>query len=295
MRFAKREFDATQGRAGDLEEQLQRVTMERDKYYEAWKRESKRRRDAYNKVMDLQGNIRVHVRVRPEDTELGLEVPASLRMWAEKPVERRRRLQLMQDGEVELLIPDRDMACHYDFDEVHPPTARQADIFGAVRPLVESALDGYNICTFAYGQTGSGKTYTMEGTTREPGVIVRTLHSLFALAGERGFNTHYTFQLSMMEVYNEQIRDLLNDENFPSTEAILKPQRRSKDKSRQSEAAAAAALARSQDVGQTHKPVNLQVRENEDGTAVVVNLTRVPVSSPQDALEVIGLGSSTCL
>jgi len=46
-------------------------------------------------------------------------------------------------------------------------------IYADVSPLVTSVLDGYNVCIFAYGQTGSGKTFTMEGTERDRGSIIK--------------------------------------------------------------------------------------------------------------------------
>ncbi|KPA77266.1 putative kinesin [Leptomonas pyrrhocoris] len=84
-------------------------------------------------------------------------------------------------------------------------------------PLVDAALQGYNTCMFAYGQTGSGKTYTMMGTTRHPGLIPRLCQRLFAAvasrnaadAGSGAGPALVTLQLSYMEIYKEQVRDLL--------------------------------------------------------------------------------------
>ena len=50
----------------------------------------------------------------------------------------------------------------YSFDKVFDPSASQANVFGEVSQLVESALDGYNVCIFAYGQTGAGKQLGLE-------------------------------------------------------------------------------------------------------------------------------------
>jgi hypothetical protein len=55
----------------------------------------------------------------------------------------------------------------YNFDGIFDTGASQADIFTQVKPFVQSALDGENVCIFAYGQTGSGKTHTMEGPNSE--------------------------------------------------------------------------------------------------------------------------------
>lgn len=84
-----------------------------------------------------------------------------------------------------------------------------ADVFADTAPVVVSVLDGYNVCIFAYGQTGTGKTFTMEGSVANRGVNYRTLEELFNVAAQRKGEVNYAISVSVMEVYNEQIRDLL--------------------------------------------------------------------------------------
>ncbi|CAB0003845.1 unnamed protein product [Nesidiocoris tenuis] len=76
------------------------------------------------------------------------------------------------------------------------------------RGLVRDVLLGFNATVFAYGATGAGKTHTMVGTAAEPGIMVRALNDLFtSIAGNE---PPHQVKLSYLELYNENIRDLLN-------------------------------------------------------------------------------------
>ena len=108
----------------------------------------------------------------------------------------------------------------FQFDTCFDTTSTQSDVFKQVAPLVQSALDGYNVCIFAYGQTGSGKTYTMSGPgngaeceSHEQGITPRATQLLFDVAKENSGRFHVEFELSMIELYRGELQDLLRGKN----------------------------------------------------------------------------------
>ncbi|XP_034661910.1 protein claret segregational isoform X1 [Drosophila subobscura] len=162
------------------------------------------RKELHNLVMDLRGNIRVFCRIRPP-------LPSEL--------DRNRCTYIYHDeATVELQSMDGQAKNKmgqqiFSFDQVFYPTSTQTDIFEMVSPLIQSALDGYNICIFAYGQTGSGKTYTMDGVPSELGVIPRTVDLLFdSIKGYRNLGWEYEIKATFLEIYNEVLYDLLSNE-----------------------------------------------------------------------------------
>uniref|UniRef100_A0A8C4T5Y6 Kinesin motor domain-containing protein n=1 Tax=Erpetoichthys calabaricus TaxID=27687 RepID=A0A8C4T5Y6_ERPCA len=118
----------------------------------------------------------------------------------------------------------------FSFDRVFPHRSSQQEVFEEISLLVQSALDGYNVCIFAYGQTGSGKTYTMEGPAQlqddTMGIIPRAVHQVFNSAVElkdQGWKGRsYTFTASFLEIYDETIRDLLVNKTVKKMEHEIK-------------------------------------------------------------------------
>nr|XP_053786059.1 kinesin-like protein KIFC2 isoform X8 [Desmodus rotundus] len=84
--------------------------------------------------------------------------------------------------------------------------ALRVQVFRELEPTVLSCLRGYSVCIFTYGQTGTGKTYSMEGPPEDPGIAPRALQSLFR---EMRTGGQHCVTLSMVEIYNEAVRDLL--------------------------------------------------------------------------------------
>ncbi|KAH0865824.1 hypothetical protein HID58_083035 [Brassica napus] len=145
----------------------------------------------------LSGNIRVFCRCRPLNKE-----ETSTRCATAVDFDGAK------DGELGVVTGNNSKKS-FKFDRVYTPKDGQVDVFADASPMVVSVLDGYNVCIFAYGQTGTGKTFTMEGTPQNRGVNYRTVEQLFEIANERRETISYNISVSVLEVYNEQIRDLL--------------------------------------------------------------------------------------
>jgi kinesin family member 18/19 len=64
---------------------------------------------------------------------------------------------------------------------------------------------------FAYGATGAGKTYTMLGTEENPGIMMQSIDELFICIERYQQERDYKLKVSYVEVYNENIKDLLTD------------------------------------------------------------------------------------
>jgi len=206
---AKFEADKEAARLAAVEETQARMEGEVAEFKRLYVKESALRKRVHNELMDLRGNIRVFCRVRPilaHELKQGKEQSLNV---AEFPV----------DNEI-VLARDDVTANRFEFDSVFEPQATQEAVFEDISPLVISVLDGYNVCIFAYGQTGSGKTHTMEGTEADPGVNLRALSALFALREERQNDEEYRFTVSILEIYNETVRDLLTKAGRGSKAAL---------------------------------------------------------------------------
>ncbi|PIK46734.1 putative kinesin-like protein KIF28P [Apostichopus japonicus] len=104
-----------------------------------------------------------------------------------------------EDG---LLVPDG------------PKYADQARVFEELgKGVLTNAWEGYNSCLFAYGQTGSGKSFSMVGYGVNKGIVPIFCDQLFIGINQKkdeGSKAEYEVSFSMLEIYNEQVRDLLN-------------------------------------------------------------------------------------
>jgi hypothetical protein len=92
-------------------------------------------------------------------------------------------------------------------------------------PLLDNAFAGYNVCMFAYGQTGSGKSYSVAGYPGNEGIIPRSCKEIFTRIEDReadaNNSTKHEVTLSMIEIYNEKIQDLLVPPNKRPKDGLL--------------------------------------------------------------------------
>ncbi|RQM10076.1 hypothetical protein B5M09_002232, partial [Aphanomyces astaci] len=120
-----------------------------------------------------------------------------------------------EEGEISLNNPesdDREPPKKFTFDASFGHDSEQMDVYQhAARDIVDSVVDGFNGTIFAYGQTGAGKSHTMEGYNDPPelrGIIPNSFKHIFDKIGSIP-KTQFMVYASYLEIYNEEIRDLL--------------------------------------------------------------------------------------
>ncbi|KAF8043947.1 hypothetical protein BT93_A2047 [Corymbia citriodora subsp. variegata] len=203
----KREFEDLQSQFQRDLKQLGNQVQEMSTAALGYHKVVKENRNLYNMVQDLKGNIRVYCRIRP-----------IFNMEAKNVVD-----FIGEDGSLVIVDPSkpqRDGRKVFQFNRVFGPLATQDDVYMDTQPLIRSVMDGYNVCIFAYGQTGSGKTHTMCGPsgelTKDMGINYLALNDLFELSNRRKDIITYEIHVQMVEIYNEQVRDLLAEDSASS-------------------------------------------------------------------------------
>ncbi|XP_011023634.1 PREDICTED: kinesin-like protein klp-3 [Populus euphratica] len=195
----------------DVLDSLQKFSNEYELLKKKYLQELSERKRLYNEVIELKGNIKVFCRCRPLNQ---VEITNGSNHVVE--------FDSSLDNELQIISSDSSKK-QFKFDHVFRPEDNQEAVFAQTKPIVTSVLDGYNVCIFAYGQTGTGKTFTMEGNPENRGVNYRTLDELFRLSQERSGVMRYELFVSMLEVYNEKIKDLLvENSNQPTKKLEIK-------------------------------------------------------------------------
>ncbi|KAG8913431.1 kinesin-like protein Klp5 [Tulasnella sp. 417] len=144
----------------------------------------------------------------------------------------------------------------YTFDRVFDEHVRQIDVFeNTTKPLLDGLLTGFNATVFAYGATGCGKTHTISGTETDPGIIYLTMAELFTKIEEKKEDMLVEVSLSFLEIYNEEIRDLLVDGSIPQPRG------------------------------------GLQMREDKSNRIIVANLTELRPRDADEVKEMVLLGN----
>lgn len=208
VEFLESDNKAQSDSFASMEARLQEAVRAADEAKQKLIREETERRVLFNKYQELKGNIRVMCRVRPSGggSDGGEGDAARISFPDDKT-----SAEILVAGPEErnsMGVVSRK-TYPFEFDRVFGPGTRNDEVFDEISQLVQSALDGYNVCIFCYGQTGSGKTYTMSS---DDGVIPRATHMIYdTMTKLREKSWEYSMEGSFVEVYNEELHDLLGD------------------------------------------------------------------------------------
>nr|XP_023029277.1 kinesin-like protein KIF19 [Leptinotarsa decemlineata] len=124
----------------------------------------------------------------------------------------KKSIVLEETDKMDVLRQKRGVDKQYSFDVVFGEDSTQEEVYEVTTSnLLKDVLKGYNGTVFAYGPTGAGKTHTMVGDRSQPGIMIRALNDLFEAVKDK--EDEYSVTMSYLEIYNEQIRDLLNPQS----------------------------------------------------------------------------------
>lgn len=206
IEFLESDNQAQSHAFADLHKKTQEAIEAAEIANEKLRQEETLRRKLHNQVQELKGNIRVFCRVRP----LLNDAPTDATKIKFPDQDSDNKELVVSGPETKSAMGNVSSTNHaFSFDRVFGPATQNSDVFDEISQLVQSALDGYNVCIFCYGQTGSGKTHTMSSSD---GMIPRTARQIYETAKsleEKGWS--YKMEGSFIEVYNEQLNDLLGN------------------------------------------------------------------------------------
>lgn len=192
-------------RASVIEGQGSRI----DYLEKQYKEEQVMRKRYFNQMEDMKGKIRVYCRVRPmlkfekdKGQNIAIAVPDELTIGHPWKDEKKNR--------------------EYVFDTVFTPEISQEKVFEGTKHLIQSAIDGFNVCIFAYGQTGSGKTFTIYGSNDNPGLTPRGIFELFHVIQRDSNKYTATVKCYMLELYTDYLVDLLAPEKKKAAKLEIK-------------------------------------------------------------------------
>eukprot|EP00063_Salmo_salar_P041317 XP_014016152.1 PREDICTED: kinesin-like calmodulin-binding protein [Salmo salar] len=178
-----------------LQDQLKQVREENRKVVENYTSERTMRKKYYNMVEDMKGKIRVFCRIRPMSRAEAAQGGA---------------IAVGRLDDYSVTVETSRGPREFQFDRVFSGESSQEDVFQDTNRLIQSAIDGFNVCIFAYGQTGSGKTFTMVGDRdqRSPGIMPRAFNAVFDILQENATKFDFKVSVYMLELYNDRLQDL---------------------------------------------------------------------------------------
>ncbi|KAB2578298.1 Kinesin-like protein klpA [Lasiodiplodia theobromae] len=204
INFLESDSQAQSSAFGELQKQMQEAIDAAEEAKAKLRAEETLRRKLHNQVQELKGNIRVFCRVRPPSET---EVPQAAEIAYPDAGKDSKEVVIQGPQQKSAMGTVTQSTSPFTFDRVFGPGSQNAEVFDEISQLVQSALDGYNVCIFCYGQTGSGKTYTMSSVD---GMIPRAVRQIYETAQgleEKGWR--YKMEGQFVEVYNENLNDLL--------------------------------------------------------------------------------------
>ncbi|CAI8502570.1 unnamed protein product [Pichia kudriavzevii] len=197
-----------------LKGQCRQYKQDIESFHEQVKKEEHYRRFLHNQLQEMKGNIRVFCRLKPEPKHQNEMFNYQIRSMLDTSNFKETLLitepKTANSNGNKSRVLKQAKTYTFSFDKVFDENATNGDIFEEISQLVQSSLDGFNVCIFTYGQTGSGKTFTMSNSI--DGLIPSSIKLMFERLNTLNFiDKHYHLYGQFFEIYGDDTNDLIED------------------------------------------------------------------------------------
>ena len=257
--------------------------------------ESARRRKLLDELQDLRGSVRVYCRPHSSSSQQLATEKSTIAMASGEVLMLDRKGSSPKSSRMASPSNSANAPLSFEFDGILSTDQDQHDVYAEFDAVCASVVEGYKVCVMTYGQANAGKTYTMLGEVEhrkdhtvsisDHGIHLRAMKQLFSILEHRRERYHDVVTMTLIEVHDERIVDLLAGTEYGDARGKVEGSKRMSSRRSDNPSDDGTASSFQGNSITSNKP-KLEIKTNRDGETVVYGVLSVEVSSFEDIYKV---------